>query len=289
VRSEHQRYLVDGPVLLAEALAAGVEVCTVYVEADNDRDAVRHAVQVAADRGVPVRSVAPGALAKVLDLVTPQSVVAVVAQHPSPLDAVLDRAVAAGRPVLAAEDLADPGNLGTLVRSAEATGCAGVVLVGNGADPYNPKVVRASAGAIFRTPTATVGDIDELLAGTEARELRMVGAAGERGTAPEDHDLTGALVLVVGNEAHGLSDRAIDAADRLVSIPMEGWVESLNAAVAGSVLLFEAARQRRAGSPGSPPAEPVGQSAVPVGHDGGPASSPGDASASAPDHGSPPR
>lgn len=288
MRSEHDRYLVDGPVLLTEALAAGVEVCTVYVEESTARDQVRQAVQVAADRGVPIRTVAVGALAKVLDLVTPQSVVAVVAQHHSPLDAVLDRAVAAGRPVLVVEDLADPGNLGTLVRSVEATGCAGVVLIGSSADPFNPKVVRASAGALFRTPTAAVEMLDELLDGAGARHLPVVAAAGERGSAPECHDLTGAVVLMVGNEAHGLSDRAIGAANAVISIPMEGWVESLNAAVAGSVVLFEAARQRRVAASATGRSEPVGHPAPRLGHDVPPVS-PTPEPPSAADPGSPPR
>jgi len=262
VRSDEGSYLVDGPVLLAEALLAGARVRSVYVESDADRARVWDTAEAAAAAGARVREVVPGTLAKVLDLATPQSVVAVVDQHRRGPDEVVRVAAIACRPLLVLVGVADPGNVGTLVRTAEAAGCAGVLLVGECADLYNPKTVRATAGAVFRVPVATCDGADSLLTALREGGVRLVGTAGEGGRAPEQVRLGGAVALVVGSEAHGLGPEMIERCDHLVTIPMEGSVESLNAAVAGSVLAFEAARQRRR----APASDPSGDPTTVVGH-----------------------
>ncbi len=257
MRSAEGAFLVDGPTLLTEALHAGATVRSVYVESDADLDRVRHAVDAAAAAGSEVREVAPGTLAKVLDLATPQSIVAVVDQHHRTPDEVVQHAVDAARPVLVLVDVGDPGNVGTLVRTAEAAGCAGVLLVGACADLYNPKTVRATAGAVFRVPVAVCEGIVALIAALQDGELGLVGTSGDGGRAPELVQLGGAVALAVGSEAHGLAPEVIERCDQIVTIPMEGSVESLNAAVAGSVLAFEAARQRRDSSVPDPTGDPT--------------------------------
>ena len=290
MRSDEGAYLVDGPVLLAEALAAGASVRSVYVEVDALRPVVRDAVEAAAGAGVRIREVTPGALAKVLDLGTPQSVVAVVGQRIAGAGEVVAAATGQGRPLLVLADVADPGNVGTLVRTAEAAGCAGAVLVGTCADLHNPKTVRATAGALFRLPVATAADLGSLAALLAERGVALVGTVGATGTPPEDVPLDGAVAVLVGSEAHGLPDDALARCDRLVSIPMEGRVESLNAAVAGSVVLFEAARQRRSVGSGSGAADRSGGGTTDVGHNDDPVTA-GDPSPArpAPEHGRPPR
>ncbi|MDQ2677113.1 MAG: RNA methyltransferase [Actinomycetota bacterium] len=260
-------YLVDGPTLLAEAIDAGVEIETVYVEPGAlDHDAVwaaRHA-------GLRVRDVTAGALAKVLELDAPQHMVAVAAQRRSRVDDLIAASSAAQRPLLVLAGLSDPGNVGTLVRVAEAAGCAGVLFGPDTADLYNPKTVRATAGAVFRVPVAGVDDLAGLLATLRAAGTPTVATTGGAEVpAPEAVDLTGAVAVVIGNEAHGLPAEVVDACDLAVRIPMEGRVESLNAAVAGAAVLFDAARQRRAGDPGRA-AEPNGQTGTTVGHNVGP-------------------
>ncbi|MFM7064035.1 MAG: RNA methyltransferase, partial [Actinomycetes bacterium] len=159
-RSEQGRYLVDGPVLLAEALAAAVPLDGVYAEpAAQDHPAVR----AAAGAGVAVHPVADGALKKVLDLVAPQSVVAVARVRPVVLAEVLTAAVDAAAPLLVLVELQDPGNAGTLVRVAEAAGCAGVVLTERSVDLFNPKTVRATAGSLFRVPVVQGVPVDEVM------------------------------------------------------------------------------------------------------------------------------
>ena len=257
MRSEEGAYLVDGPVLLAEAIEAGVPIETVYVEPG----ALDHDVVWAArDAGLRIRDTTEGALAKVLDLDAPQRMVAVAAPLRSDLAELVAAAVAARRPLLVLAGLSDPGNVGTLVRVAEAAGCAGVLLGPNTADLYNPKTVRATAGAVFRVPVVEVDDVVALLATLGDVGIAAVATTGAvEAPAPEAVDLTAAVALVIGNEAHGLAPEVLDACRFAVRIPMEGRVESLNAGVAGAVVLFDAARQRRV-------QEPNGHAGGVVGH-----------------------
>jgi len=146
---------------------------------------------------------------------------------------------------VALEDLRDPGNLGTILRTAEAAGVTGVILSANSVDMYNPKVVRATMGAIFRVPHTYTAD----LLGT-LEEMKKKGAcvyaAHLSGTQYYDEpEYSGQSVILIGNEANGLSNEASAAANCLVKIPMEGKSESLNAAVATSLFVYEVYRKRR--------------------------------------------
>jgi len=142
-----------------------------------------------------------------------------------------------------------PGNIGMLIRSADAFGAAGVVVSGHAADPYDPRAVRASTGSLFAVPVVRVDSHREVLVWVEAiraRGIRMtVAGTDEHGQVDvAEHDLTGPAVLVVGNETRGLSAGWRDACDVLLRIPIQGTASSLNAAAAGTVVLYEAARQR---------------------------------------------
>lgn len=238
-RSDEGAFVIEGPTNVAEALRSGVAVEAVYAEVavlGSLPDAV-------ADHGVvPVRD---GVLDGVLSAAQPQPVCAVApTDQLRPLDEVVDAAVAADRPVLVLVDLADPGNAGTLLRSAEAAGAAGVVLVGASVDPYNPKVVRSSAGSIFRVPLAEAATLDEVIAAMGDRPSWAATADGA--VAHTEAALGGAAAVVIGNEAHGLSPAQVAACRSSVRVVMDGPTESLNAAMAGTVLLFESMRQRHA-------------------------------------------
>lgn len=146
---------------------------------------------------------------------------------------------------------ATPGNIGTLIRSADAFGASGVIITGHAADPYDPKAVRASTGSLFAVPVVRVDSHREVLdwvAGMRADGLpvRMAGT-DEHGPADvAEYDLTGPRVVLIGNETHGLSAGWRAAADDMVRIPITGAASSLNAATAATVMLYEATRQRRA-------------------------------------------
>ncbi|PPA56849.1 TrmH family RNA methyltransferase [Micromonospora chalcea] len=142
-----------------------------------------------------------------------------------------------------------PGNIGTLIRSADAFGASGVVITGHAADPYDPKAVRASTGSLFAVPAVRVPShhavLDWVAAVRKAGpQIQIIGTDEHGDVDVAEHDLTGPTVLLVGNETHGLSKGWQEAADRIVRIPIVGAASSLNAAAAGTVALYEAARQR---------------------------------------------
>ncbi|MFI5491781.1 TrmH family RNA methyltransferase [Actinoplanes sp. NPDC051859] len=138
-----------------------------------------------------------------------------------------------------------PGNIGTLVRSADAFGAAGVIVTGHAADPYDPRAVRASTGSLFALPVVRVPSHREVVAWAEPLGVQMVGTDETGAVEIAEHDLTGPTVLAVGNETQGLSAAWREACDQIVRIPMVGAASSLNAGAAGTVALYEAARQRR--------------------------------------------
>lgn len=231
--------MIDGPVLVAEALASGIDVWELLVEPGEAPEVV----EAASAAGVTVRTVAPGGLAKAVDTATPNGIAAVAARPEVGLDQALD-AAAAGPLALVLVDVADPGNAGTLLRAAEAAGAAAVLFCGTSVDPCNPKCVRASAGALFHLPVAGGGDAVSVLEGLGRRDVRRVGTVVRDGAPYHQVDLTGPVAIVLGSEAHGLPTELHRLLDAACTIPMAGRSESLNVAMAGSVLCFESLRQR---------------------------------------------
>jgi RNA methyltransferase, TrmH family len=144
--------------------------------------------------------------------------------------------------------VADPGNAGTLVRAGEAAGASAVLFCGASVDPCNPKCVRASAGSLFHLPVCSGGEAGAVLEDLRDAGVRRAGTVVRGGRPYDDVDLTGPVAIVLGSEAHGLPS-ALDALlDDRLTIPMAGRSDSLNVAMAGSILCFEALRQRRAGA-----------------------------------------
>jgi TrmH family RNA methyltransferase len=185
----------------------------------------------------------------VCDVETPQGVVALAPQPRFELDQVL----AGDRPLaVALEALQDPGNVGTILRSAEAAGAAGVITSPGTAEPYGAKALRASMGSAFRIPVARRVPVVEIATAARSRGVRLVATDTSGGVPYSEYDWSGPAVLLVGNEGSGLSEGARAAADDVVSIPLAPSVESLNASIATAVILFEAARQRAAGRAAAP-------------------------------------
>ena len=208
-------------------MAGGVEIEAVYVEAGS-LDHVLAALDL--PPGVSVRELAPGVLERVASTVTPQPVLAIARQCDVPLAAVTGWAVVAA-------GVGDPGNLGTILRVAEAAGAARVVTLEGTVDVFSPKVVRASAGALFHVP-AVVASLEDVA----AAGLRLVGTSSHRGDRHTEADWSGRVAIVAGSEAHGVADDA--PVDQWVRIEHRGRAESLNVAMATTVLCFEAARAR---------------------------------------------
>jgi RNA methyltransferase, TrmH family len=250
-RLDAGQFVIEGPVALAEALGAGLFVDELYVDArtwveaftrSGDDDPFVLLVDLAATSGASVWSLTDGVIASVSDTVTPQGLLAVAPRRTRTISEV----AAAEGPVLVLVDIADPGNAGTLVRAAEAAGAAGVVFAGSSTDAFGPKAVRAAAGSLLRLPVAEVADIDTCLVELRRSGRTLVATIAAGGVAPESLDLTGPIAVLIGSEAHGLLREIVASSDLHLTIPLAPSVESLNAGVAGAIVLFEASRQRRA-------------------------------------------
>ena len=228
-RREQGCFAIEGPTLLAEAVGSGAAIREIYGVAEQ---LARQPVVADLERtGVPVFAVPPRAFARLSDLETPPGLLAVTGLPASDPAAIMARP----GPVLLLAGINDPGNAGTLLRSAEAFGAAGALFGTGSVDPFAPKVVRAAMGALFRLPTATV-DAQWLLAAAAQAE-RPVVAADTGGGDIENAGLPQHIVLAIGNERRGVRDW-LPHWDQSVSLRQRGQAESLNAAVAGSILLY---------------------------------------------------
>ena len=239
VREKERRYIIDGPLLVAEAIRMQVPIEAIYVEAGTNEAIVDDATIA----GIRVHVVPPGAVHQFTDVMTPQGVVALAPMPSITMDDALDRS--AGMPALVLCSVSDPGNAGTLLRMAEASGVGAVLFCDGSVDPFAPKCVRASAGSIFHVPVVSGGKPVQVLEAIGGRGVQRLGTDAHRGKPYDEIDLTTPFALILGNEAHGLPAEITDQLDEWVHVPMAGDVESLNVAMAGSVICFEAARQRR--------------------------------------------
>lgn len=250
LRAEEGVLVVEGPSMLDEALDAGLAVESVFVE----EHAPRAMHELAARSGAPVHLVADGAVEGIADLTSPPPMLSVVERPRVRLADVLARRPDGSGLVLVLAGVGDPGNAGTLIRSAEAAGATGVISTVGSVDLTNPKVVRAAAGSLFRLPVwadATVSALSELA----AEGWQVVGTAADAPVSHEGAEWAEAVALVLGSEAHGVPADVAGLVDTWVRVPMAGRVESLNVAVTGTLVAFEATRRHRDLTGGPPEAQ----------------------------------
>ncbi len=245
---------LEGFHLVSAAFCAGLTPAAVFLREGSEGEAPAALEEAVAaqtgSRGVGIGRVVeetewivlPQALfASLLATETPQGIAALVPAPPSRFEEITN----ARQPlVLVLAGLQDPGNVGTLLRSAEAFGASGALLLPGTATPWNGKCLRASAGAALRLPLAAVESAQAAAALLRGHGVRSLAAVPAGGSAPGELNLREAVALWIGNEGAGLGPAELAACDGRVSLAMPGATESLNAAVAGSVLLYEAARQR---------------------------------------------
>jgi len=242
-RAELGTSVVEGPSLVDEAIAAERDVRFVVVPSSAvNLPEVAALLARAVSLGIECGSVVDRAFAGLTSTRSPQPAVAEVADHHVEPGELVSLATN-GCPLLVLAELADPGNAGTLVRSAEAFGAAGVLFAG-GVDPYNPKLVRAAAGSSFRLPFALVGDPQEALGLLTEAGVAVWAAVPHGGVAVVDVPTDRPAALVLGNEPRGLSNDLVMACHGRATVATTGGVESLNVAVAGSIALYELARSR---------------------------------------------
>ncbi|WP_030173705.1 TrmH family RNA methyltransferase [Spirillospora albida] len=244
-RRRERRFLAEGPQAVREALATPGGLAELFTTAEAE---TRHAdLVLAAERaGVPVLRVSGEVMAELAQTVTPQGLLAVCEF----LDVGLDAALASGpRLVTVLAHVRDPGNAGTVLRTADAAGSESVVFTDASVDPYNGKCVRASAGSLFHLPVVVGPRFGDLISELKGAGLTVLAADGA-GERTLDDAMDGGLLAkptawVFGNEAWGLPDEILQHVDEVVRVPIHGRAESLNLATAAAVCLYASAREQR--------------------------------------------
>ena len=235
IRNEQDVFLVEGTKMYLEAPAERIR--KVYLskslyEEKRESFVKGHDVEILEDR----------VFAAACDTKTPQGVLCMVQQYHYRLEDLLKKK----NPLLMIlENLQDPGNLGTILRTAEGAGVDGVILSKESVDIYNPKTIRSTMGSVYRLPFLYVDSIEAILPVLKKHHVHTYAAHLKGKNSYYQEDYTRGTAFLIGNEGNGLRDEVADVAECYIKIPMCGEVESLNAAVASSVLMFEAARQRR--------------------------------------------
>ncbi|MEK6396601.1 MAG: RNA methyltransferase [Terriglobus sp.] len=223
---------IEGFHLIREAIASGLQLDTLYLRED-----LAHLLRdLPEDAAQEVLLLSPDAFQAATETENAQGAAALLKRPALPY------AARTGDLILIADGLQDPGNLGTLIRSAEAFGASAVALTPGTVDPWNGKCLRAAAGAAFRVPLPRC-DAD-FLAALSAVDTQLLAAVAKDGEAAHSTDLKGTIALIIGNEGAGVSEKMRSICDKQITLATTGPTESLNAAVAGSLLLYEASQQR---------------------------------------------
>ncbi len=240
-RSETGLFLLEGPQSVAEALAYRPQLIVELFATPTALERYTDIAQTAIDAGVDVEFVTESVLEAMADTVTPQGFIAVCHQFPTALKEIFD-----GSPklVVILEEVRDPGNLGTIIRVADAAGADAIILTGRSVDLYNPKVVRSTTGSLFHLPITVDVELADVLPRVREAGLQLI-AADIKGTdlpaARAEGLLDAPTAWLFGNEARGLTDEHLKLAERTIRVPIYGDAESMNLATAAAVCLYESA------------------------------------------------
>ena len=240
---------IEGLRILEEAIRSGLRFRAVFFRESTQDRAERLLPQIGAQ--VETLLLPDKLFDSLVPSESPQGVAALVRLKEFSLDDVLEKERLQVGPIIVLAGLQDPGNLGTILRSSEAFGSAGVVLGEGTVSPFNSKVIRASAGSVFRLPVihghgkSAAGKLGEVSEKLRRQGVRLIATSSHKGTPLDQSDLKGATAIFFGNEGAGLPRDVMSKMEEVVVIPHTPQVESLNAGVAASIVLYEAARQRK--------------------------------------------
>lgn len=237
-RRRQSLFVTEGPKMCFEAPDTWVE--EVYMsQSFYENDRYLSEKQRLSDKTVVVSD---SVLKAVSDTKTPQGVIALVKL---PIYSLEDLLEGDKTHLLILESIQDPGNLGTMLRTSEGAGATGVIMNNTTVDIFNPKTVRSTMGSIYRVPFYITEDLKETISELKKRDIQVYAAHLKGKNSYEQSDYTGASAFLIGNEGNGLSDEIAEMSDMYIRIPMEGKVESLNAAISATLLMYECSRQRR--------------------------------------------
>lgn len=237
-RQQQGLFLAEGLRTVEEAVHSKTVVSIFYTAIDDDR--TRCVLEEAAAQQLKLYCVSDAVMKKIADTDTPQGIIAVCKVQ----DVTLDKLLSKGEMLLVLDRVGDPGNLGTMLRTADAAGIGGVVLLKGCVDIYAPKTVRSSMGSLFHVPVVSGVAEDKFIAEAKDAGYELLVTSLEGADNLYKADLGGRIAFVMGNEAGGVSARLLERADKRVFIPMAGRAESLNVAIAAGIVMFEALRRR---------------------------------------------
>lgn len=240
-RNKKDVFVVEGVKMFMEAPEE--RICGIYVAENAEQVLLKTCGRKLAGHSYEV--VSDDVFAKMSDTMTPQGILCLVRQFHHDLTFLVKKGIKERLLFIVLEDIQDPGNLGTIFRTAEAVGASGVIMSRQTVDVYNPKTVRSTMGSVYRVPFVSVEDISSAIKTLQEEDVCVYAAYLGGKEYYESFDYRKSTAFLIGNEGNGLREETAACADALIRIPMEGSVESLNAAVASSVLLYEAYRQRR--------------------------------------------
>lgn len=240
-RDRRGLFVVEGMKMFGEAPAE--RISQVYLAESAEKEVyARYKEKLA---GLSCEIVSDEVFGKMSDTVTPQGIMCLVRQFSYSIEDMLSEKEKKQRLFIMLEDIQDPGNLGTIFRTAEAAGADGVIMSSHTAEIYNPKTIRSTMGSIYRLPFLYTDDLSSIIKKLREQRVKVYAAHLQGSDYDGGWDYRMGTAFLIGNEANGLKEETAACADALIRIPMEGQVESLNAAAASSILLYEAHRQRK--------------------------------------------
>jgi RNA methyltransferase, TrmH family len=241
-RKAEGKFFVEGIHLVGEAMQAGLLDRVLYSETVMKTSEGKHLLGKLISSGIHIEEASVQVIKHLSSVESPQGVIASVNPKASDLGSFFEKPDPL---IVVACGIQDPGNLGTMIRTADAAGCSGIILSSGTVDPYNDKVIRASSGSIFHLNMVKIDDIIELASSLKRRGVRMISTVVDAEKAYYSVDYRGPVAIVIGSESKGLSPEIERLSDESIAIPMLGGVESLNAAVSCAIVVYEALRQRR--------------------------------------------
>jgi len=252
-RNEQGLFIVEGPKMFSELPADRLKAAYVsesfcrqnpdFLKQQTERMA-GEAKAAGMDSLPAIQTVSDAVCKAMSDTQTPQGIICVVSRFEYRYEDLLGPGTAKPPLCMILEDVRDPGNLGTIVRTAEGAGVTGILLSRGCVDMYNPKVIRSTMGSVYRVPFAYTDDLPGILSSWKKAGMRLFAAHLHGSNSYTQEDYRQSAGFLIGNESRGLTDGLASMADHLIRIPMQGKVESLNASVAAAILMYEAARQR---------------------------------------------
>lgn len=238
-RAEQDAFVIEGIKMFEESRAGGHLIKAYASKSFYEEKCLEDSGYFS---GFPYEIVADGVLKEASDTQTPQGIMAIVKKPVYDFNKII---TAPDANLVILEDIRDPGNLGTILRTAEGAGVTGIILSRNSVDMYNPKVIRSTMGAIYRMPFVYMDNFKEALLQLKKNQITLYAAHLSAVKAYDEVDYKEKCGILIGNEANGLRNETADMSDEYIKIPMSGSVESLNAAIAAAILMYEVYRKRR--------------------------------------------